>query len=43
MIRSSLGFISIEQAREVLHPMANDETIRRRRVHRRGSFIEDER
>jgi hypothetical protein len=41
IIRSSLGFISIEQAREALHPMAHDETIRRLRIYRRGSVIED--
>lgn len=43
IIRSSLGFISIEQAREALHPMAHDETVRRLRIYRRGSVIEDSR
>lgn len=40
IIRSSLGFISIEQACEALHPVAHDETIRRLRIYRRGSVIE---
>ncbi len=41
IIRSSLGFISLEHAREALHPIANDETIRRLRIYRRGSVLED--
>jgi len=40
IIRSSLGFISIEQARESLFPLANDEVIRRLRIYHRGSVIE---
>ena len=40
IIRSSLGFISIEQARESLFPIANDELIRRLRVYQRGSVHE---
>ena len=41
IIRSSLGFISVEQARESLFPMANDEVIRRLRIYHRGSVTED--
>lgn len=41
IIRSSLGFISIEQARESLFPMAQDETIRRLRIFQRGSVSEE--
>jgi hypothetical protein len=41
IIRSSLGFISIEQARESLYPLANDETIRRLRIYQRGVVCED--
>ena len=41
VIRSSLGFISIEQAREALHPMAHDEATRRLRIYHRGSVLED--
>ena len=40
IIRSSLGFISIEQARESLFPLAHDEVIRRLRIYHRGSVIE---
>jgi hypothetical protein len=41
IIRSSLGFISVEQARESLFPVANDETIRRLRIYERGSVVEE--
>ena len=40
IIRSSLGFISIEQARESLFPLAHDEVIRRLRIYHRGSVVE---
>jgi len=40
IIRSSLGFISIDQARESLFPLAHDEVIRRLRIFHRGSVIE---
>lgn len=40
IIRSALGFISVEQARECLFPMAQDETTRRLRVLHRGSVSE---
>lgn len=41
IIRSSLGFISIEQARESLYPMAHDEVTRRLRIYHRGAVSED--
>lgn len=41
IIRSSLGFVSVEQARESLYSLANDETIRRLRIYERGSVVED--
>lgn len=41
IIRSSLGFISIEQARESLFPLAHDETVRRLRIYERGSVVEE--
>lgn len=37
IIRSALGFISVEQARESLYPLANDEAVRRLRIYARGS------
>lgn len=40
IIRSSLGFISVEQARESLFPLAQEETIRRLRIFERGSVAE---
>lgn len=43
IIRSSLGFISIEQARESLFPMAHDEVARRLRIYQRGAVSEDPR
>lgn len=41
IIRSSLGFISVEQARESLFPIAHDEVIRRLRILHRGAVTED--
>ena len=41
IIRSSLGFISIEQARESLFPIAHDEVTRRLRIYQRGAVSED--
>lgn len=41
IIRSSLGFVSIEQARESLFPIAHDGVIRRLRVFHRGAVSED--
>jgi hypothetical protein len=43
IIRSSLGFVSIEQARESLFPIAHDGVIRRLRVFHRGAVTEDAR
>lgn len=41
IIRSSLGFISVEQARESLFPLAHDENVRRLRIYERGSVVEE--